>query len=361
MKRLFYLLTVLVVVSCQTPYQLLQNGKYSNARDLALRQLDRNKDYSENLDVLIRATDEILERERTLIYRMMESEDPKEWRQANKESKDLANLIVETKVYTGDRYDQTLQNMDRIERDSREKLYSYYYRLAEQDLEFSRTNGSKPHARSAYDFYCSAKKYAPIENDLNRKIAECIELGIVYVSVNVRAPFDLRGMVHRRFSQIEGNSTLFQQVEYNTLAFDQDVQIVIDIDRDEDLDKTRKTLEFEKEILVRTDRMRDTSGNYVDVPIYETVKAEVDLTYYEKTYEVVARSGIVDRNDLFRFGSHFFSKDIIETRKYYEVYGDERAVPDEYRESCSRPSYDDDDIYEELVDRIYAEICDYYF
>lgn len=364
MKALYYILLFFLTISCASPYELLEKGKYDNARSVALRQLNKNKNSQENRQILIAAMDRKLEIERIKIYRAAESNSVQDWERAYEDSRAIAEYIVQVEHYVGDRYDETLENMDEIHEDMRKKLFENYFTHANNDLNQARNTGNKASAQSAYHLYLEAGKYAPPSHDLSNELNESLNRGIVNISITAGSFFDLdiNWMIQRSFSGIEQHSTLFERIQYNGFSENNDVLIAIEIDPSEScLPDKVETLDFSKEILVRTDRLKDTSGQYIDVPIYETVYGSVEVITVARNYELRARSMVTDQYDLLNFSSHYFSEEQTVAQEFCRIFGDTRAIPLDYKTRNTKVRFDEDEIYGDLVNRIYRSICNYYF
>jgi len=148
----------------------------------------------------------------------------------------------------------------------------------------------------------------------------------------------------------------FKVISYNKLLDEVDCIINLefsDFDQDENVRSSNRS--FSERVITGYNSEVDTSGNKTDVPIYETVEGTVRTNRVTRRSELELRVTVNGDRDDCKIQSRRLDEDFEEELEFYEIYGDERAIPSRFTRRNNDQFQDPDDVLEDLIDNLYRD------
>jgi len=361
MKNQLALLGTLLLLGlgCSSPQKLYEKGKYFKSYDAVLKDLQKGKKDRKALLLLNKSFAKMID-------------------QANGDMKILKDgykvndLVHNFKQYA--KVDSRFADGKIFLNDENEILYARF--LSEKHLlvedtyaegsalmrDFE-TNNNKMVARDAYTHFELVQEYSNLFVDIANRLQEALEAATIIYAIDsdLDSDFSYQWEVDRRFDDLEGEKQ-FYQIVYDDRSVQEDCRIELDFARlDVEEHSKERNSTFTKNVLDGYETKTDTSGKKVEIPIYKDVSAQVVITTFTKNVswrvdlEIVKSTQNCDlREDRFKASA----EDQIEV---IEVYGDERAVPDEYQNVSNEQLKDTDDMVEEILDALFRDIRNYIY
>lgn len=365
-NTLFFLLSLsFLLTQCATPQKKLEKQDYEGAYKLALRQLKANKkNYQENQRILVKALEKIVENQLSAIQTNANSADVSRMEKAISSSETLMDKIQEATPYIHDEFIADFQTLDQIRLDVSFELYDFYLKEGLIQLEKAIEYGQKKQAQAAYIDFKNARKYIDEQNtELDSLEALAIEYGQVIYQVEAEAPFELmyQWEIDRRFEDVVNYSSTFYKIFYEggTSQIDCRIELRFGSLRDNITERSQLS-SFEQQIEDGSETVTDTSGNVSRVPIYRTVRGSVTTITKTKTLTWEADAYASGNSNCDVSNSHFSASRISEIEEY-RLEGDERAIPDQYKNRFEQDFENENDMAAVLLDQIYQDFLGYYF
>lgn len=336
----------LLLFSCMTPMQYLDQQDYAIAYKKALQKLDEDVNTEENKYVLCKSLDRLIEKQQTSAKAYLQFTDLKKKEKAIKSYDKILDLIDDSKAYTAGKYEQVkLESI--AEKDAlKASLFQAYFERGEFKLESYYQNKAKVNAQQAYYAFVNAKRLSLNSEKLDSLITISKQHGTVRIGYTISHPSGAVGLsrdVDRIFESLENNSGGFQHWTFHNISvpthFDCRIHFDfgwLDIDEDSDSDEE----EYEEEI------EEDDKEIEVHATVFNTVnEREISLDMTMNVYG----------NQNCRFSNKRFSKSIKEaaTKTYFK--GDRRALPAFYSNK-NETLRDEDEVIISLIKQIFADV-----
>lgn len=354
MNKLYSLccfLIVLVLLSCQSPQKMYNNGNYSGALYQLNKKIRKGKAKREDVALAQRSMDKLDQESLDEIQELRESDNPDKWGKALKnydrlieKHEDFARLVK----FDSDRVAELKVEKESLQQDIIDYHMSEGYELIAASYE----EDNKFFARESHIHFEEAKKYGADYEDLDSLIKTSYLRSVLYYAVDVNN----RNFGFNRMRDIEDISTKYLEVEETAFCKDCDCEIEIDISR---IYHDERTNDFTR---TYTDRIQDgyttetdTSGNKVQVPKYVNISA--DLTTIEIQRESLMRidMNVYERSKSCNIREDRYEIGLLSEGVAYNVNGDERAIPANINLRGERLPDEreiEEELYEELYDRL---------
>ncbi|MEM9549080.1 MAG: hypothetical protein AAGA77_24040, partial [Bacteroidota bacterium] len=154
----------------------------------------------------------------------------------------------------------------------------------------------------------------------------------------------------------------FVQIVYDNNSIKSDCEVELDFSRlDVDERSENSSRNYTKEILDGYRTETDTSGNSVQVPIYKEVSGTVTTRRITKTVSWRVDVEINRSTNNCDLREERFTEEVEDKIEIYELSGDERAIPNEFKDSSNQELKDTDDMVEDLIDDLYRRVRNYFY
>ncbi|MCG8331718.1 MAG: hypothetical protein MI974_28795 [Chitinophagales bacterium] len=384
-----------IISSCTSPQKLYESGEYEKAYKMALRKLEKDKSDIESLEVLraslqqmldkgenklvydytiqefqkglgnretrealVIAIDRMLEYENELIVELIASDDAKDWEKALAKIEDVKEMLEYSAPYLDEQFSAEYEQLKRETSEQTDRLYEFYFTRGQERMYLRDSIGLKSYARQAYYDFSKAKKYSLENEQLNQLIKTARTKAIVnyYVEPSTIWMISNSWEVNRIFDDIAGENG-FKRVNYNGIMSNKDCTISLNFDSpDIDINTSSRTRDFSEQIIVDYEVETDTSGIETKTPIYETIRGEVEIQEKTKTIELDLNVNITSHTKDCDCSGGRFSASASSTITTYELSGDERAIPSEYKNGYEESFEDEDDLIEEALESLYHKV-----
>ena len=360
---LLSLLTFVLVLSCASPQKSFDKGNYEKAYKQAVKNVAKGSNKRKDRTLLNKSFNEILKEKSDNIDRYASSNVIEDWEEAYKEYESLIDLYYDGKRYLDKEYVTLMGQKETEQQQLQNDIAQNYLELGHMKMDQYESNGNKRFAQEAHEYYTRTQYYDPYNDTIDALLVSSYESAIVNVYVEAESIWEMSysWIIDRKFSELERESEGFYVVSFEKNQDIADCSLLIEFSSlDEDRSERRNTERFSREIEDGFETRQDTSGNTIQVPKYTTVTGEVTTITEIYEYEWRARVNSYGSEQYCDFRSRSFDAEEEIVYEYYEVSGDNRAIPDNYS-NTSFSQRDLDDIVEELLDELYSDIENYYF
>ena len=369
MKNHLFFLLLLLLFGCQSLNKLYESGEYDKAYKAALRQLNEKPADEEAQTILQNSLTELLVEAETEIKRLREQEGPSPWQTALRLAQKNLERLEEADPYLTADFTKQSKWLQSSEQGLSDDLYFHYLMTGKTKLNQALDQDNASLGQQAYRQLQKAQDYGYERLDeydqLEDYLESALEVGTIYYQVAIDDGFNigLGADVDRVFANLEQRSTLFKKIDEVFIANGGDCAIDIDFGEfDSQIHETTERREFEESVITGYNTETDTSGNTIEIPVYENVNGLVEVVTSTKTGTWDVHVDVTNYSancDLF---SHRYSESVSSTILLYRTSGDERAIRSEYLNSGFPDEHpDDEDMAEEVLERLYQTICNDYF
>jgi len=355
---LYSILCLCIVVACSNPKKLYDKGNYDKAYAKALSGLKKGKKNRDNLRVLNRSFEKIMDEKMEDITRL-KTGDLADQEKAIKEYGELIEKYEEGRSFIDSDLDAQMDQHYTGKQDLATSVSEAYASSAKRKLNQAIVNGNKLDAQTAFYQFQKAIHYDKKDQFVLDSLQEvALIAGTVYYEVNrTSMDFDLGWELDRVFDDIETDIREdFVVVQYGGGL--QEVDCVIELsfsDLSQYDDSDVDSRDFEERVITGYNTEVDTSGNKTETPIYEEVTGTVRINKIRRTSELAMiadlrrSTGVCDFNDGRKTAGTY------EELEFYETYGDDRAIPDKYKRRNNDEFTDPKRIAEDLIDDLYDD------
>lgn len=362
----FHLLLLLLLIACSSPQKSFDKGNFDAAYSSAFKAVKKGKDVSKNKRLLIKTMEKIVDRDITEINSLYETATIRSEEKAIKKLYNLEERIAESKAYIGNRHEQASTDLNDLHVLLSNSLKSKYVTLGNEEMENYDRREEKKYAQKACVAYSNAITYSLEKDEDLMKATEdvCATATIIYY-VEAEAPFEIfyNSEIDRRFRRLENQRADFLEVYYETSPpYDPDCAIQIYFnDIDERFNDNTQDQDFSEEVITGYRTETDTSGVSREVPVYGNVTGRVRIVTSTKRLLWEVQTRIQSNNincDLSGFRFEAIADSSIE---YYELSGDERAIPARYKNQQRQDYEATSRMVDVMLEQIYDEVEDAYF
>ncbi len=360
---------LLLLTACQSMQKLYDAGEYEKAYKAALKELKDKPGDEAALTILENSLLQTLVEDQVSIENLRQQETTRAWEDALKLIDEDQERITATEPYLGDRLLDTQEALAAATAEIRAELYYSLLSQGKGNLEKAIASDDAAVAQRAYYQLLDAEFYSEPNFEAVEQLPELIQsaadAGIVYyqVELNKGQNIGLGSEIESYFSNLEDHSSQFKEIEMVFIASGGDCAIDIDFGsfgtRTEEDVSTEK---YETEVVVSYEQEIDTLGMITEIPVYQTVSAEVQTVTSRKIASWAVHVDVDSRTKNCPHFSNRYGEEVVSETAFYRTSGDFRALPQEYQAADQMKQYTpDDDMAEELLDRFYRQICADYF
>lgn len=358
-QYIFLFALIIGLGSCSSPQKLYEKGNYFKAFDSVLGDLKGGQKNRKNSVLLNKSFSKMIDVTRDKLYVIKDGYDVKELEHNFEQYDEVVKRYAKANAFLKDesdaKYDGLLTEKDDLINDA------YLEGVSLMDY-FSESN-KKEDARIAYYHFELVEKYGIGYENIEELMEESKLAATLFyhIEVDLDSDFSYRWDINRKFDNLEGQSG-FVRIFYDTGMSNADCNIELDFSRlDVDERERSNSQNFSKEIIDGYTTKTDTSGNTIQTPIYKEVQGSVRTVsitknvYWEIDLELKHANANCDlREKRFRAGV----EDKIEQ---YDIRGDERAIPQEYKNKLDGRLESTDDMVDDLIDELYTQVRRYLY
>lgn len=354
------LLACMLVLSCATPQKHFNKGNYDKAFTGSLKDI-RSKNDRKTKQLLNNSFDALLKENNLKIAELTSEYDLRKWEKAHELYDELIDKYYEADRYLKPVYD-TLINALADERDLLAfSIADNYAQRGYDNLEDFEDSGDKYEAQQAFLNFKKVENYQPEFPEINDLLDYTYEEAVVDVVIDVNTwNYRHEWEIKRQFRQLKNHSNPFLKVHFDGIIANPDCEIDLNFD-DLRVSETRGrsgSQRFSRQIQDGYETVVDTSGNTVQRPRYIQVEGYVNSLVTTINYDWNVNL-LVDRySNYCNISPRYFNSRVAVNFEEYEISGDPRAVPDQYKVNNSPVNYDINDrrVIEDLISNLYYQI-----
>jgi hypothetical protein len=351
-------------MACASPQKNFEKGKFDKSYEGALKDLEKGSADRKVKTLLNKSFAKMLSQHTTDYELYMRSSEIQDWEEAYYKSEDLIDNYIRGKRWLNSDFDKPMADLE-VEQDSLAyDLAKNYYDLANGAFDQFEIRGDKKIAQDAHQYFVKAAKFDPAIPEISDLISMSLDAATVHILVEADAwDFSHEWDINRQFKKIENESQGYRRVYFEDNLNNVDCHIEIDFNSlDVNISSNSNTENFSKEIIERYETVTDTSGVSVKKPVYKTVSGGVRIKTETKKYNWEARAKVDVFNNYCNFNNSRFNSDYVLEIKSYDVFGDERAIPDNYKNIKNEVfPKNDDNIIDKMISEIYEQFRRQYF
>jgi len=361
MKYRFCILTIFIfaLTCCSSPQKLYEKGNYFKAFDSVLKDIEGNKKDRKNLLLLNKSFSKMIDVSRDEMRSLEDGYEVTDLKHNLEQHEEVDKRYVKGRSYINDEND----NKYGIFTVDKNQLLSDAYEEGKDLLKYYDESKNKTDARNAYYHFELVKKYGNDFQDINNLLSEARELATVIYNIDadLDSDFSYQWEVDRVFDDLEGESD-FVKIVYDDSYESEDCSVVLDFSRlDVDESQKKSSQEFSKEIIDGYTTETDTSGNTTQLPIYKKVYGQVTVVSLTKKVSWSIDFDIVNSSINCDLKHKRFRESVEDRIERYELGGDDRAIPSEYKGNQNDRIKDTDDMVDELLEALYKKIRNYIY
>ncbi|MBT8233733.1 MAG: hypothetical protein HKO66_15360 [Saprospiraceae bacterium] len=362
MKKYLLIALAGMLFACASPEKKFEKGNYQSAFNGALKELTKGK-RGKNKDILNRSFREILKQHNSQYALDMRSGQVRDWASAFNDRNNIIEDYIKAKRWLSDDFDRQIEIYEEEQIVLAQDITGYYEDMADNSMELFFSRGDKIAAQEAFAHYQNAIQFDDDNDTLVVKLNQALEAGTIHILFEADSwDFRYEYEIDRTFKDVERKSGGFLQVYFEENIPSVDCRIEIDFNSlDIDVGKSTEVKEFSKRIKDGTETVIDTSGKRTEVDKYITVTGSVVIVTEIKKYDWEARSRVNQMSEFCDFRTRSFNTAFIDEIEYYDLSGDQRAIPFEYKTTSQEKFIDEDNVVGDLIDDIYHQVIRVYF
>lgn len=350
--------------SCRSPHKNFEKGNYEKAYHGLVKELEKGSKKRKDRNLLNSAFREMVQQHNVETELLLRSRDVRDWETAYRDSEELLEDYIQGKRWLDEEFDKIITNLDRAQDSLALDIADSYMQLGDKGMSDYNKLGDKSFAQDAYRAYLKVEQYKGGDAYLSDLIENAREEATVHVLFLTEVwDRDLEWLIDRTFSRLERQGNTFLKVDYSGSTREPDCVVELDFGRLESkLSEQRTTDNFSRDIIIRYETVKDTSGTVIERPVYKTVTASVVKLFQRKTYSWRLRSRINQSANYCRFRSRNFSSDFSVEARSYITRGDERALPDNMKNlRDERFDLNENRIVEDMAEDLFQQVREAYF
>lgn len=362
-KYSFYLFISIpfLLLSCFSAKQKFEKGKYDQAFDLALKRLEKGKGDKSDKNILNRSFRELVDESQANANTLLETNNPDNWELAyagydavNKRFDAGRKYLVSTQEPLNQTIKSEKQNLEK-------RIVDTLMQIGQYNLDYAIRDNKKWLAQYAYQQFRKTQSYRQIPG-IDTLIQDCIDYGTYIYIVDADADFasSYRWEIDRQFDDLANENFEFIRIFYDQYVNNADCDIEIRFRRlDFDVKETVKTNQYTKKVLDGYKTVVDESGNETKEAIYKDVSAEVKDKELTKTASWECALDAKPASQNCRKRDKYFNRSYSSKIHRYEISGDARAVPDQYKNQTMQEFEDEGKMVAELINLLYRDVRNY--
>lgn len=370
---------LLCCIGCISSQKSFERGNYEKSYKSALKALKkgqsykaglkafkRNQAYDENIDMLSLSLTKILDQESRAKETLKRSENLEAKEKAISINQKLQTKIKKAELYLRNDFKEKKESLIEEEEILIKEVSSGYFELGKRKLELGEQNSNKEEIKQSYNNFIKSRKYGNKEGVLDSLINKSYELAQVIYHVDVSALSNLKynWEIDSRFKGVESYSGEFRKIYYESCkkinGVDCDIKIRLWY-LNFDLEEVTEEKQFSKEVVTGKETIVNSSGEKEEVDKKEEVKGKVIIKQIEKTAEWEARIRLITSSNNCALSGTNIAESLISEIEEIKLEGDERAIPQEYKNQKEEKLKSDDEMAEELIEMLYTRTIGHLF
>ncbi len=362
------LITVSLFITCKSAQDKFKDKNYIGAFEDALKDLKKGKDKKENLPVLRKSIAKLTS----------------EYKASYNKYSTLTSLDQKAKVADAcidlvDRYDRaksfivadSFHNQKILleqETNLKQEVGSAFKLNGINALNDIKSSKKKIQARQAMSDLDKAEYYLGSNEEITQLKSDLIKNGTLLVNVEVSQwNLDFRNYeIDNVFRNVEdySNDKTLQKIYYNTRIPQNELDCNIELrlgSINYDENRTSRTNIFSERIQDGYDTKKDDKGNEVKTPRYIDVKGQVQTTTTILRASVNAQSDVKSYTGNCNWRDNSWSRSVQTQRDQYQLSGDSRAIPSQYRNQPSNNMKSKSQLSDDLLRDVYSVFVNEYF
>ncbi len=343
MRALFILISLLFLFeSCRTKESLFKREQYQTLVNRSLKAGLKGRLKSHEIGYFIDGFNAWHYQEEARLKKLYQSNFHKDWMLALKRIHEIEALQTKVQYFPQINTSELLFiNIEHWKIRFNDQLYAYHNQRYERFLKEYAQTDNRQFVKDAYFEIDKINTFLthPNPEDIAARRAHCLTLGHRYIFLDYKrgtfvSESDFSFFLKRAYPASDEWNTFLD----DTIQSKIDYHIAIHLEYlDSDYTTTSSSEGYSKEVITGHETKKDTSGNTIRIPIYETVYASVETVYYE--YEAEGRVECVlanERNTAMEDQYSSFNRRIDDDCEAVSTSGDSRALPSAvFCSSCS--------------------------
>ena len=328
-----------------------------------LSELEKGKSSRKSLTQFNQSFSEMMYAFDTKRQQVTRGQNISEYKDLHADAEWLIGEYIKGKRWLDDRFDKSAEDLMRFQDTLGADIYAFYLEEAEIALDRFKTTGDKEFSRDAVESIEDALDYGEESFTIDSIYQYAFDNAIEFVLVESEAwDLGLKWGIDRRFEDIERRSRKFREIIYEKNTERVDCHILAQFGQvDVDVLDRVQTDNYSKDIVVRYETYKDTSGVEYQKPIYETITASVECSIRTKVYSWEMQCQIDRVLNYCNFRPNLFRTERVFEAKAFRSFGDERALPEEMKNLKDiNFSIDEKDVLNEMVDDLIDQFENYY-
>lgn len=347
------------LASCSSPQKLYEKGKYFKSFDAVLGDLSGGKKNRKDVLLLNKSFSKMIDMAREEMYVLNDGY------KVNDLSHNFEQYEKVDKRYTKGRsfLDDDNDSKYGLFTEDKRLLVSDTYEEGNALFAYFEKSKNKSDARNAYYHFELVKEHGYGFDDIDELLYDSkIAATLIYkVKADLDSDYSYQWDVDRRFDDLEGEDG-FVKIVYDNTSYDGDCNVELDFSRlDVNERSDQSSQSYSKEIIDGYTTKTDTSGNTTQIPIYKEVSGRVTTKTITKTVSWRVDLEIVKSSVSCDLREERFRESIENKAKIYDISGDSRAIPEEFKNPPNDRLEDTDDMVDELLDELYRKIRNYFY
>jgi len=342
-KLILLFLTSFLIYSCLSPQKALDKKQYKTAFWLSSQKIKYKKEVDKNIRILQTSADHLVDNEIKRDAKLLDSYKVKDWVKVQDRYYKLLEDIGKANIISDGALLPIYDDLCTKKQDVDFKIVDYYYQRGIDFLNEHYKEDNKKKARDAYYQFVKAEESGAhiFYSDINDLINESRKRGVVYYICH---------------GANLGNKMFFKKLPRNA-DFEPDCVIDIDfgsINYDEIVSEDNHV--YTKEILVRTEEEKDTSGNITYRSIYEKISATVTTTETKLTLSTTTWVDAENVTGQCTKSSKSYTSSVSGSYEEVRVEGDKDALDYYISEDIGEPAFFRSNLESELERKIMWEL-----
>jgi hypothetical protein len=323
--------------------------------------LEKGKGDRNDKSILNRSFRELAEEAQNNSIPLLESKNTDQWELAYATFADINKRFDAGRKYLISTQEPLNQDIKSKKQKLEKRLVDTLIQIGQYNLDYAIRDNKKWLAIYAYDQFRKTQYYRQVPG-IDTLIQDCIDYGTYIYIVDADADFasSYRWEIDRQFDDLETENFQFIQVFYDRYVNNADCDIEIRFrSLDFDIRESVKTNQYSKKIVDGYKTVVDESGNETKEAIYKDVSAEVRDKELTKIASWECALDAKPASDNCRKRDKYFKRSYSSKIHRFEITGDERAVPDQYKNQPLQEFEDESRMVEELIKLIYRDVREY--
>lgn len=357
--------SVTLFLACnKSALEKFNDKNFEGAINVAVKEIEKGNDISRNKNILNKSLKSLLQKTNEDQKSNLNSISASKWEKALSRLQSVESYFFKSRFYMDEENIKSYSDLKSKNQNLNKDIGDNYKNEGIANLNIAKSENNKAKARKAKDSFDKAKKYLENDNDLDGLIQECYKYGTqnIYIEGDSRFGGISNYDIDRTFDGLERESQDFLNIKYERRIDDEDCRMYIEIQPIDYRDQnTTSRKDFSEKIQDGYETKTDSEGNTIKVPKYITVNGSVIITRQKRIAKGEARVDIKSSSNNCEFSDRDFNHSIESNIEKYDIIGDQRAIPSQYKYNSNQSHKSERDIEDEMLRYFYDQIRSNYF